>query len=190
MTVRCVDHPAPTPDTLVRPWRTVALIACGIAAVELVLVIGLASSLFGRPFINRATASPSATRVGRSAQGAATSEAAGRAVTPSARLTWEKPPGPPRLSRRQTSVLVLNGNGLTGAAAAQAQRVRARGYVVAAVGNAPRSDYARSLVMYRPGFEAEARRLARDVGIGIVSPLDGLRVRGLRGAHVAVIVGR
>ena len=40
--------------------------------------------------------------------------------------------------------------------------------------DAPRHDYARSLVMFRPGFAPEARRLARDLKIRIVGPLDGL----------------
>jgi len=87
-------------------------------------------------------------------------------------------------------VLVLNGNGRPGAAAAQAEQARSRGYAIAGVGNAARSDYARSLVMYRPGFRGEAGRLARDLGLELVVPLDGLRPRDLRGAHAVVIVGR
>jgi hypothetical protein len=83
----------------------------------------------------------------------------------------------------------LNGSGLAGAAAAQASRVRARGYVVGEVGNAPRTGYGRSVVMYRIGRRPEALRLARDLRIRLVSPLDGLRPRDLLGAQVAVVVG-
>jgi hypothetical protein len=43
--------------------------------------------------------------------------------------------------------------------------------------------------MYRPRYEREATRLARDLGIKRVSPLDGLRARQLQGAHLAYIVG-
>ena len=43
--------------------------------------------------------------------------------------------------------------------------------------------------MYRPGFEGEARRLARDIGVRRVSPLDGIRRRDLQGAHIALILG-
>jgi hypothetical protein len=68
--------------------------------------------------------------------------------------------------------------------------VRSRQYLIAAVGNASRSDYRRSLVMYRPGYRGEAARLARDVGIRLVTPLDGLRRSQLMGAHVAVILGK
>ena len=43
--------------------------------------------------------------------------------------------------------------------------------------------------MYRKGFEGEGRRLARDLGIRIVGPLDGLRTSQLHGAHAVVVVG-
>ena len=43
--------------------------------------------------------------------------------------------------------------------------------------------------MYRPGYRGEALRLARDLRIRIVGPLDGIRTRELMGAHVALVVG-
>src|SRR5439155_5297075 len=52
------------------------------------------------------------------------------------------------LPRARTGVLVLNGNGVEGAAASAASLATARGYVVKRVGNAPRSGYARSIVEY------------------------------------------
>ena len=55
--------------------------------------------------------------------------------------------------------------------------------------NASRSDFTRSVVMYRKGFRPEAERLARDVGVKAVGPLDGLRPKELMGAHVAYVVG-
>ena len=39
--------------------------------------------------------------------------------------------------------------------------------------NAQVTTYARSLVLYRPGWEREAKRLAKDAHIGAVAPLDG-----------------
>ena len=98
-------------------------------------------------------------------------------------------PEKPLLDRRKTSVLVLNGNGVAGAAGTTADRVRARHYVVAGTGNAPRTTFTRSVVMYRPGFEGEAKRLGRDLRIRHVTPLDGMRIRDLQGAHVALVVG-
>ncbi len=93
------------------------------------------------------------------------------------------------LPRRKVSVLVLNGNGRQGAAAATASRVSGRGYRIGGVANAPRTDFTRTLVMYRRGFEGEGRRLARDLGIGIVGPLDGMRPPQLHGAQAVVVVG-
>jgi hypothetical protein len=84
--------------------------------------------------------------------------------------------------------MVLNGNGVSGAAHIAADKVRSRGYSIGEVGNAKRTDYMRSVVMYRPGYRGEALRLARDMRIKIVGPLDGLKVRDLMGAHVAVVV--
>src|SRR5205807_9771660 len=69
-------------------------------------------------------------------------------------------PAVARLSRTQTGILVLNGNGRAGAAGAQSARARALGYRIAGVGNAARHDYARTIVMYRPGYRPEALRLA------------------------------
>ena len=63
------------------------------------------------------------------------------------------------------------------------------GYRVGAVGNAPRTDFPRTFVMFRPGFAGEGRRLARDLGVGRAGPLDGLRVRDLGRAHAVLILG-
>jgi hypothetical protein len=49
--------------------------------------------------------------------------------------------------------------------------------------------YGRSVVMYRVGRRREALRLARDLRIRLVSPLDGLRPRDLLGGQLAVVVG-
>ena len=115
---------------------------------------------------------------------AAVAEATAPAAVP------EPPPvGQPSHARTNTSVLVLNGNGQTGAAAAEADRARARGYRISGIGDAKRTDYSRSIVMYRGGFRPEAARLARDLGIGVVGPLDGMKSRELLGAHLAVVVG-
>ena len=43
--------------------------------------------------------------------------------------------------------------------------------------------------MYRPGFAGEGRRLARDIGVKIVGPLDGLRKSDLHGAQLVFILG-
>jgi hypothetical protein len=86
-------------------------------------------------------------------------------------------------------VLVLNGNGQAGAAANEADAIRARGYRISAVGNATQPTTGASLVMYRPGYAAEAKRLARDTGIGVVTALDGLKPGKLGRAHLVIVVG-
>ena len=156
---------------LVRPWRTATFVATAVAAVELVLLVVLGIALLGDPVAERL-------------EGAA-DEARAEAVAP----PKPKRDGTPRLTRAETTVLVLNGGGVTGAAGAAAERVRARGYGVSRVGNAPRGGHVRSVVMYRAGYRPEAARLARDVGIRIVAPLDGMRLDALMGAHLVLVVG-
>ncbi|HUZ14572.1 MAG TPA: LytR C-terminal domain-containing protein [Gaiellaceae bacterium] len=75
--------------------------------------------------------------------------------------------------RSATSVLVLNGNGIAGAAGGLASRLLAHGYRSAPAMDAQVTTYARSLVLFRAGWEREANRLAKDAHIGAVAPLDG-----------------
>jgi hypothetical protein len=168
-----VEPPIPA-DVLVRPWRTATLIASAVAAVELVVILVLGVVLVGKPLTEKMRDAGRDRTLGTPAVAQATKPRIGPSV--------------PRLSREDTSVLILNGNGVSGAAHAAASRVRARGYSIGEVGNANRTDYMRSVVMYRPGFRGEALRLARDLRIRIVGPLDGLGVRDLMGAHLALVV--
>ena len=170
-----MDHPLPAPDALVRPWRTATYVAVAIAVVELLLLVVIGSGALLRTVSHRV-------------QHAATQQAL--APTLHSRTIGRKPAAAPaaKLSRSRTHVLVLNGNGRTGAAAAGASRVRRHGYRIGGVGNAPK-PVARSMVMYRPGFADEGRRLARDLGVKIVGPLDGLRTRDLRGAQLVFVLG-
>jgi hypothetical protein len=118
------------------------------------------------------------------------SHGARAAAKPAAsRPATTKPSRQAGLPRAKTRVVVLNGNGEAGAAAAEAAAIRARGYKIGAVGNAPRPTQGPTLVMYRPGFAAEAHRLARDAGISIVTALDGLQPSSLRRAQLVVVLG-
>jgi hypothetical protein len=173
-----VDVSLQHPDQLIRPWRTAALVAVAVAAVELLVLIVVGGALIAKPSTGtHAVAKSGAAKHAHHAKAAAV-KAPHRAAAPAARLP-----------RSRVSVLVLNGNGRQGAAASTASRVSSHGYRIGGVANAPRSDFTRSLVMYRKGFEGEGRRLARDLGIHIVGPLDGLRVSQLHGAHAVVVVG-
>ena len=64
-----------------------------------------------------------------------------------------------------------------------------RGYRRTGAANAPSHAYARSLVLFRPGWEREARRLARDAGIRTVTPLDGRLSRSEAGYQLVLVLG-
>lgn len=164
-----LDHPLPS----VGRWRTRALLAATIAAVELAVLVAIAVAV-----------------VGPSLLGDVEDAVRTRELAPPATPKPAAPAEAPLLERSATSVVVLNGNGIPGAARETAAQVRAFTYVVASVGNAPRADYAKSMVMYRGDHRREAQRLARDLGLKRVGALDGLRASDLMGAHLAVVLGR
>jgi hypothetical protein len=155
------------------PWRTATLVASAVAALELVVLVILGVVLLAKPVSEHV-------RQAAEAQVLAP-------VTPKPHRA--APVGRPKLSRAETSVIVLNGNGRAGAAAENADAVRRFGYTIGTVGNAPRSDFTRTMVMYRKGYQAEGARLAKDLRVKIVGPLDGLRPADMLGAHVALVVG-
>jgi hypothetical protein len=86
-------------------------------------------------------------------------------------------------------VLVLNGDGVAGAAGRTAAALHRRGYPIAGVANAVHENYPRTLILYRPGYRAEGLRLAHQMGVRVVGPLDGVAVRSLHGGDLAVILG-
>jgi len=169
--VEHVLHTPSGPGQSQHQWRTIAVVAAGIATLELVglMIVGIA--LVAKPLLHH-------------------TQSKARAA---AKTAAKKPAPPPKvgplLPRRLVSVTVLNGNGVSGAAAAEASRVRARGYKIRVVGNAARGSYGESIVMYRANHRGEALRLARDLRIRLVSPPDGIRPRELKGAKLAVVVG-
>jgi hypothetical protein len=170
-----VDAPLPAPEALIRPWRTATLVATLVAAIELILLLGAGVLLLAKP-LSRA--------VQRHAQAAAFAPAKQRAA-----LAQKVVVGLPKLARNETGVFVLNGNGRSGAAAAEARKLSAFDYRVPGTGNAKRSDYATTVVMYRRGYQAEALRLARDLHVKIVGPLDGLKPAALHGGQLAILLG-
>ena len=172
-----MDHPLPAPDALVRPWRTAAYVAVAIAAVELLLLLAIGGGKLTGFVADRIELAA------RDQVLAPTKQTTSKPVTrqPASAAVAKRP-------RSKTVVLVLNGNGRTGAAASAASRVQSRGYKIAEVTNAPR-QVSRSIVMYRPGFAGEGRRLGKDLGVRRVTPLDGMRGNQLGRAHVVFIVG-
>ena len=155
---------------LIRPWRRATIAVSAVAAVELLLLSIVGIALFGKPLLHHFESS------------------AASAATPPQRAAAKPAPSKPMLPRSEVVVMVLNGNGQAGAAHAAADRVQAKGYLLGNVGNAPRI-MPHSLVMFRPGFAGEGRRLARDLHVRISRPLDGMRPSHLLGAHLVLILG-
>lgn len=148
------------------PWRAAALAACAVALAELTALLALAGiRLF---HVHHATTSPPA------------------ATTPADRAsdTAVQPLRP----RSRISVLVLNGNGVSGAAGTEATQLLARGYRHAVPADAS-NTYAQSVVLFRPGWQREAQRLARDVGVRTATRLDVRLPDSDRGYQVVLILG-
>jgi len=174
-----VDAPLPTPDALIRPWRTATLVASLIAALELVLLVAAAFLLLAKPLAHA---------VRHHAEAAAFAPAKKHVVaTPVVHHAAKVPAA--KLSRRETKVFVFNGNGRNGAASAGAATLSHLGYRISGTGNAAHQNYATTVVMYRRGYEGEAHRLARDMNVQVVGPLDGLKGSALHGGQLAVVLG-
>lgn len=167
------------PYELIRPWRRATLVAGAIAVVELVALAALATIVLDRPVVH---AGRSATHPRHTASTAPRPTRAARLRTPAIPVASLPP-------RRRLEILVLNGNGRTGAAAGAAANLRSLGYRIAGIANATRQNYATTLVMYRPGYRRDGLRLARDLRVRVVGPLDGMRPAALLGGQLAVILG-
>jgi hypothetical protein len=177
-----VDHPARLDQELaVQPWQRATLLLALVAAFELVLLIVAGGALLAKPGAHHAAAKrPHVVAIAAKAAPARAKPAAPAKHTATAAA---------QLPRRKVKLVVLNGNGHQGAAADAAARVEHRGYRVGLVANAPHHDYPQTIVMYRRGFEGEGQRLARDLGVRVVSPLDGMKPAQLHGAQAVLILG-
>jgi hypothetical protein len=176
-----VDAPLPAPpESLVRSWKTATIVASLVAAVELVLLLGAALLLLAKPLSHA---------MQRHAEAAAAPPAAKHVKAASVKKVKHLRVPAAKLPRSRTGVIVLNGNGRTGAAGDAAARLESLHYLVRSTANARRQDYASSVVMYRRGYEGEGARLARDLHVKIVGPLDGLSTKALHGGQLALVLG-
>jgi len=171
-----MDAPLPAPDALIRPWRTATLVASLVAAIELVLLLAAAVLLLAKPFAHA---------MQRHAQHAAFAPAKKHTVAPKKKV----PVAAPKLLRSETGVFIFNGNGRAHAASDAASRLSNQNYNVPGTGNATRQDYATTVIMYRKGFQAEGVRLAHDLHVKVVGPLDGVAPSALHGAQLALVLG-
>src|ERR671932_220568 len=112
-----MDHAYVRRQTVDTPWRTAAIVAAGIAAVELFILI-----ILGVAFGAKLT-SDHAEKAVTNATAAAAPPAATSTETNKAKTKTNTAPTA-SLPRRRTSVIVLNGNGTPGAAAATAEQLR------------------------------------------------------------------
>jgi hypothetical protein len=71
----------------------------------------------------------------------------------------------------------------------KAASLQGLGYRVGGAENAERHNYARSMVMYVPGWVKEARRFGHDTGVRLIAPVDGLTPAKLRGSKIVLILG-
>ena len=173
-----MDTPLSAPDALIRPWRTATLVASLVAAVELVLLLGAGFLLLAKPLAHAMQRHAAATAFGPVTK-----------HTSAPVIRKQAPIGLPKLLRSQTGVFVFNGNGRSGAASSEATKLSSLNYRVPGTGNAKRQDYATTVVMFKKGFHAEGVRLARDLHVKIVGPLDGLTPSALHGAQLAIVLG-
>ncbi|MBA3734982.1 MAG: LytR C-terminal domain-containing protein [Actinobacteria bacterium] len=155
----------------IRPWRRATVAVSAVATIELIALAVIGLVVFGNPLASHLR------------------ESAAAASTPRVRSAHPLPAKKPELARSETSVMVLNGGGVSGAAHAAADKVTGHGYLLGQIGNAA-GDTPRTLVMYRPGYTAEGKRLGRDLHIRIVRPLDGMHPAQLLGAHLVLILGK
>ena len=154
------------------PWRTTTLVVGAVAALELVALIAIG-----------------AVRLAPSRQAVAASHKQQTVQHTAPVPHVAAPPSVPLRPRAHVKVLVLNGNGVAGAASSEAEHLQVAGYRIGGATNAQRHDYARSMVMYVPGWVKEARRLAHDAGVRMVAPLDGLPRRQLKGSTIVLLLG-
>lgn len=102
------------------------------------------------------------------------------------------PEDPPAIQDRAAyTVAVLNASGVTGAAADRvAPKVETAGYRVGQVGDANDQNLAKTVVMWRPGKQAVAQNVAKDLGITRAPPIDGVASDAIGDADVVVVVGK
>lgn len=104
--------------------------------------------------------------------------------TPTPSATPSPAPKPkPKVSRKDIDLSVLNATRTTGLARQVSARATDAGWTVAGVGNW-RQGASRTAVHFPRGRKAEARLLAKDLGIDAVLPITG----GMRADRLTVIL--
>jgi len=88
----------------------------------------------------------------------------------------------------EIEVTVLNGTSVVGLAATYGDKVESKGFDLGAVTNSSAS-FEQSVVMFKRGHEPDARKVAKQLGIGKLQLMSGEIEAASAGADVALIVG-
>ncbi|HKE72288.1 MAG TPA: LytR C-terminal domain-containing protein [Acidimicrobiales bacterium] len=152
----------------------------GVVLVCVAVVIGF--------FVLRAMDNTSADVVAVDSKATTTTTTAAGGAAGKTGTTAAKPQARPPA---QVTVLVANASGVGRAAAKQTDKLKAAGYKTGAPGNAPQGlNLAETQVMAMPGFEADAKKLATDLGKpNAVKPMATPPPVNMAGANVLVLLG-
>lgn len=146
--------------------------ACVLGLLGLGWVVMLAPEDDSTPNPSAATSTPTPT------------PSATPSPTPTSTPSESPSPKPePKVSRQDIDVSVLNATRTVGLARQVSARVRAAGWTVASVGNW-RTGVAQTAVHFPRGHKAEARLLAKDLGVDAVLP----STNGMRSDRLTVIL--
>jgi hypothetical protein len=89
---------------------------------------------------------------------------------------------------KEVEVAVLNGTAVSGLAASYGEKVDEKGFQLGAVTDS-KSTFTESVVMFQQGHGLEAHKVAKQMGISKVQPMNEEIEAVSAGANVAVIVG-
>lgn len=156
------------------PPRTLALLVGGIIVVGGLLIFGI-SSLSGGP-----EGEPFQV-VTDGATGKADKGAVDPSTTPGAE--------PAPLDPAQITVAVLNGTSVPGLAASIGDTVKAAGFKLGNIDNAPEQAANESAVLYAAGNEPAAQAVAKELDIAQVGQIDAGTQSQAGNAQVVVVVG-
>jgi hypothetical protein len=88
----------------------------------------------------------------------------------------------------EIEVAVLNGTSVAGLAATYGEEIESKGFEAGPVTNSSET-FEKSVVMFRPGHEPEAKMVAKRISIPKVEPMSGEIAQAAQKADVAVVVG-
>ena len=88
----------------------------------------------------------------------------------------------------EIEVAVLNGTSVAGLAATYGEKIENEGFEPGPVTNSSET-FEKSVVMFKPGHEPEAKMVAKRISIPKVQPISGEIAKAAQEANVAVVVG-